>query len=144
MVITADFFRTPNDIGLIMEPIARLTRQRQIIEDVLARTERPLTPQELLSEAQRELPRLGIATVYRALRVGQDAGSIHPVEVQGAAVRYELANHGHHHHFHCTICSRIFEVHACPGDLQHLAAPGFVVTGHDLTLRGTCSECAKN
>lgn len=121
----------------------RSTRQRQVIEDVLARTDRPLTPPELLSEAQRDLPRLGIATVYRALRDGQDAGRIHAVEVQGAAVRYELASHGHHHHFHCTTCAKVFEVHACPGDLQHLAPPGFHVSGHDLTLRGTCKECAR-
>ena len=121
----------------------RSTRQRQVIETVLAHATRPLSPQELLIEAQRELPRLGIATVYRALRDGQDAGTIHAVEVQGAVVCYELANHGHHHHFHCTVCTKIFEVHACPGDLQHLAPPGFQVSGHDLTLRGTCRHCAQ-
>ena len=121
---------------------ARNTRQRQVIEAVLAHTERPLTPQEILTAAQRELPQMGIATIYRALREGQDAGNIHAVEVQGAAVRYELASHGHHHHFHCQLCAKIFEVHACPGDLQHLAPPGFVVSGHDLTLRGVCRDCA--
>ena len=120
----------------------RSTRQRQVIESVLAQAERPLTPQELLLEAQRELPRLGIATVYRSLRDGQDAGTIHSVEVQGATVRYEVSSHGHHHHFHCTACAKIFEVHACPGDLQHLAPPGFQVSGHDLTLRGICHDCA--
>jgi len=122
----------------------RRTPQREVIEAVLARTERPLTPQELLSEAQREIPRLGIATIYRALRDGQDAGTIHSVEVQGAAVRYELASHEHHHHFHCSVCAKIFEVHACPGDLQHLAPLGFHVSGHDLTLRGTCRDCGRS
>ena len=119
----------------------RSTRQRQVIERALARTARPLSPQELLAEAQQDLPRLGIATVYRALRDGQDGGSIRPVEVPGGATRYELSSHGHHHHFHCTACGRVFEVEGCPGDLANLAPKGFAVTGHEILLSGICREC---
>ena len=119
----------------------RSTRQRQVIEAVLARTARPLSPHELLGEAQSDLPRLGIATVYRALRDGQDAGSIRTVEVPGGATRYELASHGHHHHFHCLTCSKVYEVEGCPGNLVSLAPAGFEVTGHEILLSGTCREC---
>ncbi len=119
----------------------RSTRQRQVIEEVLARTARPLSPQELLGEAQRESPRLGIATVYRALRDGQNDGTIRTVEVPGGATRYELAGHGHHHHFHCLTCQKVFEVAGCPGDLANLAPAGFEVTGHEILLTGTCSDC---
>ena len=119
----------------------RSTKQRQVIEEVLARTDRPLSPQELLGEAQRESPRLGIATVYRALRDGQDAGTIRTVEVPGGATRYELAHHGHHHHFHCVVCKKVYEVEGCPGNLADLAPAGFEVSSHEILLSGTCRDC---
>lgn len=124
-----------------MTLIPRQTRQRTAIEGVLAASERPLTPLEILAVAQRSLPTLGIATVYRALRDGQQAGTVQAVEVAGGTTHYERADHGHHHHFHCTACGKIYEVHGCPGDLAALAPRGFQVEGHEITLRGRCAEC---
>ena len=121
----------------------RSTKQRSAIQAALESSERPLTPPEILSEAQRNEPRLGIATVYRALRDGIEAGSIRSVEVPGGATHYERADHGHHHHFHCTRCGKVYEVHGCPGDLAKLAPAGFRVEGHEITLSGICAECAK-
>lgn len=121
----------------------RSTRQRQVIATVFKAAERPLTPPEVLNRAQADLPALGIATVYRALREGLSEGELRIVEVPGGAPHYELADHGHHHHFHCTVCGRVFEVHGCPGDLKNLAPPGFAVTGHEITLTGRCRECGK-
>ena len=120
----------------------RNSRKRQAIEKALAGAGRPLSPGELLTAASSGAPGLGIATVYRALRLGLDQGTIHAVEVSGTATRYESAHHGHHHHFRCTACDRVFEVHACPGDLAHLAPPGFQVTGHEITLLGRCAVCS--
>jgi Fur family ferric uptake transcriptional regulator len=64
------------------------------------------------------------------------------VQLPGENVRYELSAHAHHHHFQCTHCQRVFDVHACPGDLSRLAPAGFVVEDHDLTLYGRCRDCA--
>jgi Fur family ferric uptake transcriptional regulator len=36
----------------------------------------------------------------------------------------------------------VFDVHACPGDLSRLAPQGFTVDNHDLTLYGSCKDCA--
>ena len=119
----------------------RSTRQRQAIASVLTSAERPLTPPEILAAAQVSQPGLGIATVYRALRDGQAAGEIRMVEVPGGMVHYEPAHQGHHHHFHCTDCGKLYEVHGCPGDLARLAPPGFTVTGHEITLSGICAAC---
>jgi Fur family ferric uptake transcriptional regulator len=53
-----------------------------------------------------------------------------------------LADHHHHHHFQCQQCQKVFDVHACPGDLSRLAPPGFTVKDHDLTLYGDCKDCS--
>lgn len=120
----------------------RNTRQRTAIRAAIAEAARPLLPQEVLDAAQQGVPGLSIATVYRNLKAMLDEGELHSVVLPGENARYELAGAGHHHHFQCVACQKVFEVHACPGDLAALAPPGFTVEDHDLTLYGHCSDCA--
>jgi Fur family transcriptional regulator, ferric uptake regulator len=120
----------------------RTTRQRTAIREVIAKAARPLLPQEVLDAAQENVPSLGLATVYRNLKTMVEEGELKPVNLPGANPRFELAHHHHHHHFQCRSCERVFDVHACPGDLSRLAPPGFTVDDHDLTLYGRCVDCA--
>ncbi|WP_157268999.1 Fur family transcriptional regulator [Azohydromonas aeria] len=121
----------------------RLTRQRTTILQALTAAQRPLLPQEILEAAQATLPRLGIATVYRQIKQLVEEGELQVVRLPGDNARYEAARHAHHHHHHfqCTVCQRVFDVHACPGDLARLAPEGFTVEDHDLTLYGHCRDC---
>lgn len=120
----------------------RSTRQRHSIRSVMETAGRPLLPSEILTEAQRDVPALGQATVYRNIKQLLEAGEIQSVELPGEPPRYELVGHKHHHHFQCRGCGRVFDVHACPGDMQKLAPDGFTVDGHELTLYGLCSDCS--
>lgn len=120
----------------------RNTRQRRAIQEAFAAEQRPLSPQEVLQAARGAVPGLGIATVYRTLKALIEEGLLKPVALPDENPRYELAGDRHHHHFQCRRCRRVFDVHACPGDLSNLAPTGFVVDDHELTLYGYCSDCA--
>ncbi|MFT3813059.1 MAG: transcriptional repressor [Acidovorax sp.] len=120
----------------------RGTRQRTAIRAVIDASQRPLLPQEVLEHAQQEVPELGLATVYRNLKLLVEAREIQVVELPGEVPRYESARHSHHHHFQCRACQRVFDVHGCAEDFARWAPPGFVVDGHELTLYGTCADCA--
>ncbi|RYF42341.1 MAG: transcriptional repressor [Comamonadaceae bacterium] len=120
----------------------RFTRQRTAIQAAIADANRPLTAQEILEGARLWVEGLGMATVYRNLKALLDDGEIQTVHLPGENPRYESAGHAHHHHFQCTVCTRAFDVHACPGNLQGLAPKGFTVESHDLTLYGRCADCA--
>ena len=124
------------------ESSGRSTRQKRSIRQVLTNADRPLTPQEILIEAQLDCPGLGIATVYRAIRAWVEEGWIAPVELPGQPDRFELGGKRHHHHFHCEACDRVYPIHACPGHMENLAPQGFQVQRHDLTLHGRCAACA--
>jgi Fur family ferric uptake transcriptional regulator len=119
----------------------RLTRQRAAIRDAIDRAARPLSTTEVLAAAQSRVPGLSLATVYRNLRLLLEAAEIATVTLPGANPRYESVRHGHHHHFQCTVCARVFDVHDCPGDIARLAPKGFTVDHHELTLYGRCAEC---
>ncbi len=120
----------------------RQTQQRQIIERAFRDAGRPLSVPEAHALARRDLPRLGVATVYRAVNDLVEAEWLKPVELPGEPARYELADLEHHHHFHCTQCDRVFDVAGCA--LTHAPAlpRGFVLDDHEVILYGRCDRCA--
>lgn len=124
-------------------PLQRGTRQRTAIRAVVTDSSRPLLPLEIQDRAQRTVPGLGLATVYRNLKLLVDDGDVRLVELPGEAPRFESAHHGHHHHFQCRSCKRVFDVHQCPGDFAALAPRGFKVESHEITLYGLCADCGK-
>lgn len=121
----------------------RTSRQRNAVQNAIEQAGQPLLPPEILALAQVEQPSLGIATVYRNLKILVDAGEVKTVDLPGEATRYESAHHGHHHHFHCSSCQQVFDVPGCPPNLDKLAPKGFKVARHELTLYGTCAQCSK-
>ncbi len=124
-------------------PPERNTKQRAAILRALEASEHPVDPVELLTAAQRDVPRLGIATVYRAIRDLVDEGLLATVELPGASPRYELAGRSHHHHFQCRTCGKVFEVDGCPGDLSGLTPKGFTLEAHEVVLYGVCATCPR-
>ena len=120
------------------------TLQRRALRAAFARADRPLSPEEVLAEARRAAPRLGLATVYRNLRTLVGEGWLVEVALPGAPNRYEIAGKHHHHHFRCRLCDRVFEVDGCPPDLRALLPRGFRLESHDITLIGRCPACAKS
>lgn len=121
--------------------MARVTRQSQAIQQVVTGSSRPLLAQEVLEKAQQQVPKLGIATVYRNLKQLVDERLIKVVTLPGDNPRYEAADRPHHHHFYCQQCQRVFDIEACPGSLDDMLPPGFSCQHHDLTLYGRCRDC---
>ena len=121
----------------------RDTQQRRAIKAAIEEADRPLAPQEVLDAARSHSPGLGIATVYRTLKAGVEAGWLRQVDLPGEAPRYEVTGKRHHHHFHCRACDRVYEFHGCPEGLRGLTPPGFSLEEHEVVLYGRCAECAR-
>ncbi|MBV8171648.1 MAG: transcriptional repressor [Candidatus Eremiobacteraeota bacterium] len=124
------------------KPNNRHTRQRGALKEILSRADRPLSVEELLEHGARRIDGLGVATVYRAVAAMLDEGWIHAVEIPGEPTRYERSDKGHHHHFSCEKCARVFDVAGCPEGVRKLAPPKFRVREHSVTLYGLCASCA--
>ncbi len=120
----------------------RETPQSRAIRRTLQNTGHPLSPREILAAAKAEVEGLGIATVYRNIKRLRQTGFIASVELPGEPPRYELAGKGHHHHFLCRECDRLYEVEGCPGSVRSVAPVGFHVEDHELVLYGLCGSCA--
>ncbi len=123
--------------------MGRRTPQRTAIEEALREAGRPLTPQELLELSRARVGSINLATIYRTLKMLTDAGDAVSVHIPGEPPRFEAAHIGHHHHFRCDECGRVFDITGCTGSMASLVPPGFKVREHDITLFGTCAECGK-
>jgi Fur family ferric uptake transcriptional regulator len=121
--------------------MGRTTSQRDAILTSLQEAGRPLSVEELLLSARRKVARLGIATVYRNLHRIELDGQAAAVAIPGKPPCWEATPLGHHHHFLCQSCDRVFEVKACPEDISLLLPEGFVLENHDILLQGKCRYC---
>lgn len=119
----------------------RRTRQRLAIEEVFQKERRPLTPPEVLQGAQRIAPGIGLRTVYRQLKDMAEQGVVVGVDYPGQPLRYEWVSHGHHAHFICRTCDRVFDLQLDVPDVEIRAPAGFTISGQETVFYGTCPDC---
>lgn len=117
------------------------TSQRTAIRDAFIEADRPLSPSEVLEEAQHHHRGLGQATVYRNIQSLVEEGWLTPVEIPGDSTRYEVSGKGHHHHFQCNQCKKLYEMTGCLPFKPKLPR-GFRLTGHEFFLYGLCADCS--
>jgi hypothetical protein len=98
-VIDNNVLKSYAGAGGVLWVVRRNTRQRRAIEEVFQSANRPLSTQEVLDLAQSQKPGIGIATVYRTLKMLIDTGWLTVVKLPGEPPRYEIAGKPHHHHF---------------------------------------------
>jgi Fur family transcriptional regulator, ferric uptake regulator len=124
-------------------PGQRQTRQRDAILSVLYAAAGPLTVEEVHGRGQEHVIGLGIATVYRTIRLLLESGQVQSVTLPTGETRYETSARGHHHHFLCRICDTVYDFDECPVSASYEQAlpAGFTVEDHEITLFGTCSNC---
>lgn len=119
----------------------RRTEQRRIIQNIFQETLRPLSPIEVLDKAKEKMEKISMATVYRNLKFFHDRKWLTKVELPNEAARYERSDLGHHHHFQCRDCDRLFDLDGCPENIYKLIPNNFTLYSHEVTLYGSCREC---
>ncbi len=122
----------------------RQSRQRDTILQAIGEADGPLLAQTIHEQAKRRVPNLGIATVYRTIKLLLEHQRIQPVVLSDGQTRYELVGLGHHHHFRCRVCERVYDLPGCMLSISDGAQlpGGFQVEAHEVTLIGVCPGCA--
>lgn len=125
----------------------RYTHQRDILIEELYCSKAHLTPDEFYTIIKNKYPQIGKATVYRTLKLLEEAKLTSKIEFGDGRVRYELCTDKEHHdHLICIQCKKSVEVidpkiETLQKKLAH--SHGFKLTGHRLNLFGICNQCQK-
>ncbi len=122
----------------------RLTPQRQVILEELAKVKTHPTANEVYDMVRKRLPRIGLGTVYRNLELMAENGLILKLEVGGTQKRFD-ATTDLHYHIRCTHCGKVddieVEVMEQINDMAS-AASDYQVLSHHIEFSGICSTCS--
>jgi Fur family transcriptional regulator, peroxide stress response regulator len=121
-----------------------LTRQREVVLQVIQEADRHLTANEVFENAKRLLPTISFATVYNSLRYLKEAGYIAELQFGFSGANRFDAKTTRHDHALCTKCGKLVDMDLeLPAELVEMAArfSNFKPESLELTLRGTCAEC---
>lgn len=146
---TMDVVRGPVDRieKLCVEKGMRMTDQRRIVARVLSTAKDHPDVEELYRRAHAEDPHISIATVYRTVRLFEEAGIIERHDFRDGRSRYEEMPDVHHDHLIDMRTGRVIEfVDEEIEQLQHAIAKrlGFRLIDHRLELYGVPVDDEKN
>ncbi|MGR3711809.1 MAG: Fur family transcriptional regulator [Shimia sp.] len=117
----------------------RLTEQRRIIAAVLQESHDHPDVEELYARASARDPGISLATVYRTVKLFEEAGILEKLEFGDGRARYEDAEREHHDHLIDINSGQVIEF--VDPDIEALqekiaAKLGYRLMGHKLELYG--------
>jgi len=122
---------------LCLDKGMRMTDQRKVIARVLSEAQDHPDVEELYRRSSRVDPNISIATVYRTVRLFEEAGIIARHDFRDGRSRYEQAGEEHHDHLIDMKSGQVIEfIDDEIERLQHLIAKrlGFRLIDHRLEL----------
>ena len=132
----------------------RITLPRQAILDVLSKTQRHLSAEDVYMSVHKVYPAVGLTTIYRTLELLAQMGLVFKFDFGDGRARYELAigpkGVRHHHHLVCTACGRVIDYTDFIDDEIELLQQtekglskkySFEITNHLIQFYGLCDNC---
>lgn len=125
--------------ALCIEKGMRMTEQRRVIARVLSVSADHPDVEELHQRAAEEDPRISIATVYRTVRLFEEAGILERHDFRDGRSRYEEVPESHHDHLIDLQTGRVIEfnndkIEALQREIA--AELGYRLADHRLELYG--------
>ena len=121
----------------------KMTGQRRVIARVLSDADDHPDVEELYKRSSQVDNNISIATVYRTVRLFEEAGLLDRHDFGDGRARYEEASGEHHDHLIDVKSGKVIEFHDEEiEDLQHKIASklGYKLVGHRMELYGASTK----
>ena len=140
-------------LGILRDKGFKITPLRKAMLGAFRNRGALLTAKALRKILRRQIPNVGLQSVYRNLADFTKVGITEEMFVERRKAAYALCKRvaSHHHHVVCLRCGRSGEIEACElGDvvtrlersIQNIKKEtGFIVERHSLQLEGLCHGC---
>ena len=123
----------------------RFTPQREKILKTFLSSEGHLSVEELFNLSKKQDATIGYTTVYRTMKLFEEAGLAEKLDFGDGLPRYEHKyGHKHHDHFICIKCGKCLEAMSPKIEKSQEALAkkyGFKTIWHKLQIFGICKKC---
>ena len=119
----------------------RYSFQREHILQILRKSTKHYSVEQVHKELLKEIPNVSLMTVYRNLTLLAKKGDIIPLHINNA-VHY-CGNTKQHNHLECLDCGKIFNVYEnglCSKNIT-LDYKNFRPVLNGILIKGVCSQC---
>lgn len=120
----------------------QVTEQRKAILQVLVRSKKPMTIEDIKKKLIREI---NTSTLYRSLSCLVDAGLVYQTDFREGVAYFEFQETDHHHHhIICTQCGKRDAIEICfSHEFPRVAdQTGYRITNHIFEIFGVCKKCS--
>jgi len=134
----------------------RITKARGKILDILSRSSKHMSVDDISMAIRSKGGSVGITTIYRAVDSLAKAGVVRKMSLTDGRTHYEVIDErisGHHHHLICRNCLRVMDYSNFVDDeirllkkLEKIVAKvhKFKIDDHQLSFTGLCRHCVDN
>lgn len=127
----------------------KYSKQRNLILNIVKETNTHPTAEWVYEQARKEMPSIGIATVYRNLNALVSLGEIERISATGSVDRFD-GQVAEHCHMQCVRCGKLIDLEPDSEEdmdkLRKLICKTFGVEDKNVRisrtlLRGVCNDC---
>mgnify|MGYP000184642009 FL=1 len=120
-----------------------MTRQRALILEILQHSPKHLTADEIFAIAREKMPGIARGTVYRNLKLMEQAREIARLEMPDGPDRFDKTSNPHGH-LYCDCCGSLQDLPVIGLVREIENAIGTEVRSYQLTIHYICLNAAKN
>ncbi|MBO7150502.1 MAG: transcriptional repressor [Clostridia bacterium] len=119
-----------------------MTKQRELILNILKQSDRHLTADEIFFLAKLKMPSIAMATIYNNLNAMNEAGMINRLHIDCVADCFDKIT-APHDHLLCDRCGKITDIRlpALADELEREL--GTEIEDYELTVHYVCAECRR-
>jgi Fur family transcriptional regulator, peroxide stress response regulator len=126
--------------------MSKRSKQREAIIRILKNTASHPSAEWIYEQVKKEIPDIGLATVYRNLRLLKKSGDVLEMHTTNDTARFDGCT-ANHYHFCCDRCGQILDLDEPVDtsiDSRIARKTGLKILGHSLVFSGLCPDCQQH
>jgi len=126
--------------------MSKRSKQREAIVRILKETNFHPSAEWIHEQVKKEIPDIGLATVYRNLRLLKKSGDILEMHTTTDTARFDGCT-ANHYHFCCDRCGKILDLDEPVDtsiDSRIARKTGLKINRHSIIFNGLCPDCQQH
>lgn len=123
----------------------KVTKGRMAILYVLSKANKSMEVESIYDKCKKNGVNINLSTVYRGLELFEENGLVDKFPLKEGMASFKLKGEEHKHLLRCSVCSKEIQVPCPMKQFEEVvqSETGFVLTEHNLIMKGLCKECKK-